>query len=553
MSFSRLERKLCAWINTQYGCNVDPDDKSTLIAALADGVVLCKLIRDVSGNKQFKFHAKRPNVFAQNENIHAFSAECKKLGKGMMALSPSDLRDGDADKVMGALMRVYRTTRARSDDAGAATTIVLCTADRPRAEIVGEHLQHIRRRRQPSTTPGVDGGTELPLPRLQTLDADILLVTAEDLRLSRVQWRAACSDARVGVVTGGGGSAGAVMPLPAPTPELQGVGAVAVATRDDSDDDDDDDDDVHADKNAAVKALALNDDALKVISAAISTAQPEVEALRGRCDSLHRQCTELQRVAAEDNGLSRAQLQELLASYREVLTKLNTREGELEELKIDLEHLHGERHDADAARQRQAEAALQAELAALRAEVSHQADAFRQAAAAGQTEAVRQAEAEAARQRQAEAALQAEVAALKAVVAHQADAARQAAAAAQVEAARQANASRQAEAAAARDAEAARQRQAEAALQAEVAALKAELAHQADALLQAAAAAAADKVAAEEKADSQRKADQQAQRVRDVAAAELLEAEEFAARKVAINDKAAAEDAAAPAVRICEW
>ena len=103
MSFSRLERKLCAWINTQYGCNVDPDDKSTLIAALADGVVLCKLIRDVSGNKQLKFHAKRPNVFAQNENIHAFSAECKKLGKGMMALSPSDLRDGDADKVMGAL------------------------------------------------------------------------------------------------------------------------------------------------------------------------------------------------------------------------------------------------------------------------------------------------------------------------------------------------------------------------------------------------------------------------------------------------------------------
>jgi hypothetical protein len=383
MSFSRLERKLCAWINTHYACNIDPDDKSSLIAALADGVVLCKLIRDVSGNKQLKFHAKRPNVFAQSENIHAFSAECKKLGKGMIALSPSDLRDGDADKVMGALMRVYRTNRARSDDAGAArsddagaaTTIVLCKADRPRAEIVGEHLRHIRRRRQ-STTTGGEGGTVLLPPQLRRIDEDILLFTAADLQLSRSQWRATCSGARVGVVTGGG-TADVVAPLPAANPGLHlAGGAFAVPTRDDSDDDDADDD-VHDRNRATEKALALNDDARKTITAAISTAQPEVEALRGRCDSLHKQCIELQRVAAEkkeDSGLVRAQLQEHLVSYREALTKLNAREGELEELKIDLEELL---RDLQAARQRQADAALHAETAALKADAAaHLCDTF---------------------------------------------------------------------------------------------------------------------------------------------------------------------------------
>ena len=93
--FSRLERKLCTWLNKHYNCRIDPTDKSTLTAALADGVVLCKLIRDVSGDRNLKFKAKKPNLFAINENIRTFSAECQKLGlKGVTTLAPSDLRDG---------------------------------------------------------------------------------------------------------------------------------------------------------------------------------------------------------------------------------------------------------------------------------------------------------------------------------------------------------------------------------------------------------------------------------------------------------------------------
>ena len=93
--FSRLERELCAWLNTNYDCGIDPSDKSTLTAALADGVVLCKLIRDVSGDRRLKFKAKKPNMFQINENIRAFSAACQKLGlKAVTTLAPSDLRDG---------------------------------------------------------------------------------------------------------------------------------------------------------------------------------------------------------------------------------------------------------------------------------------------------------------------------------------------------------------------------------------------------------------------------------------------------------------------------
>ena len=35
-----MERKLCLWLNRQYGCHVDPDDRRSLVvraAACADG------------------------------------------------------------------------------------------------------------------------------------------------------------------------------------------------------------------------------------------------------------------------------------------------------------------------------------------------------------------------------------------------------------------------------------------------------------------------------------------------------------------------------------
>jgi hypothetical protein len=126
----RLERKLCVWLNRQYGCRIDPDDRRTFVDTLADGVVLCKLVRDLSGNTRIKFTtpddaggggggASRASprratvsggVYAMNENIQTFSRECRSRGiDSVVTLSPSDLRgEGNPGKVMACLMNLYR-------------------------------------------------------------------------------------------------------------------------------------------------------------------------------------------------------------------------------------------------------------------------------------------------------------------------------------------------------------------------------------------------------------------------------------------------------------
>jgi hypothetical protein len=104
--FSRTERELCVWLNQQFQCTIDPSDKATLVAALADGVVLCKLIRGLTGCK-IQFTASSPTLFQRNENIRTFSTACEQLGLSKVAtLSPSDLRDGVSDSSTGGCGRV---------------------------------------------------------------------------------------------------------------------------------------------------------------------------------------------------------------------------------------------------------------------------------------------------------------------------------------------------------------------------------------------------------------------------------------------------------------
>jgi hypothetical protein len=71
---------LILWLNKQYGCNIVADDPATLAAAVADGGLLCKLARDLSGNAKLKFTTHKPNVFKVNDNLAAFATECKRMG-----------------------------------------------------------------------------------------------------------------------------------------------------------------------------------------------------------------------------------------------------------------------------------------------------------------------------------------------------------------------------------------------------------------------------------------------------------------------------------------
>ena len=142
----RLERKLCVWLNRQYGCRIDPDDRRTFVDTLADGVVLCKLVRDLSGNTRIKFTASGAapgagdsgargsphrrtavsgGVYAMNENIQTFSRECRSRGiDSVVTLSPSDLRgEGNPGKVMACLMNLYRKS---ADWPGRIKVLIAC-------------------------------------------------------------------------------------------------------------------------------------------------------------------------------------------------------------------------------------------------------------------------------------------------------------------------------------------------------------------------------------------------------------------------------------------
>ncbi len=104
--FSRKERDVCVWLNQHFQCTIDPSDKSTLVAALADGVVLCKLIRSLTGGKNIEFTTSSPSLFQRNENIGAFSRACEQLGLSKVAtLSPSDLGVSASSAVVRAGVR----------------------------------------------------------------------------------------------------------------------------------------------------------------------------------------------------------------------------------------------------------------------------------------------------------------------------------------------------------------------------------------------------------------------------------------------------------------
>lgn len=145
-----IERKLCSWLNTQYGCSIDADDRTTLVAALSDGVILCKLIRDLSGNRRIKFKAKRPNIFQKNENIRTFSQQCTKMGISDVAtLAPSDLRDGATKKVMACLMHLYRqskdwTAKDGTKENPGVVKMVLVKPKRAKVEIVTDYLSQLK-------------------------------------------------------------------------------------------------------------------------------------------------------------------------------------------------------------------------------------------------------------------------------------------------------------------------------------------------------------------------------------------------------------------------
>jgi len=141
---------LCGWLNDRYGCKVDADNRKTLVDELSDGVILCKLIRDLSGNRRVKFKAKRPNIFQKNENIRTFSQQCKKMGISDVAtLAPSDLRDGSTKKVMACLMHLYRKSKDWTAKNGTKANpgvvkMVLVKPKRAKVEIVTDYLSQLK-------------------------------------------------------------------------------------------------------------------------------------------------------------------------------------------------------------------------------------------------------------------------------------------------------------------------------------------------------------------------------------------------------------------------
>ena len=145
-----IERKLCAWLSERYGCAIDPDDRTTLVDSLSDGVILCKLIRDLSGNRRIKFKAKRPNIFQKNENIRTFSQQCKRMGISDVAtLAPSDLRDGATKKVMACLMHLYRqskdwTAKDGTKEKPGVVKMVFIKPKRAKVEIVTDYLKQLK-------------------------------------------------------------------------------------------------------------------------------------------------------------------------------------------------------------------------------------------------------------------------------------------------------------------------------------------------------------------------------------------------------------------------
>jgi hypothetical protein len=77
---------MCTWLNRNYSCSVDFARPATLAAAVADGVLLCQLAADISGNTKLRYTATNPNVFQVNENVNAFLTQCE--GMGISGLAP---------------------------------------------------------------------------------------------------------------------------------------------------------------------------------------------------------------------------------------------------------------------------------------------------------------------------------------------------------------------------------------------------------------------------------------------------------------------------------
>ena len=172
----KMERKLCVWLNRQYGCRIDPDNRKSFVDTLSDGVILCKLVRDLSGNHKIRF--TDPNapsdgsssgrrstasprrstvsggVYAMNENIQAFSRECRRRGiDSIVTVSPSDLRGGgNPGKVMACLMNLYR----KSADWPGRLKMVLLKPTKSRAELVDDYLGTLKAVRRKSLL--VSGG-----------------------------------------------------------------------------------------------------------------------------------------------------------------------------------------------------------------------------------------------------------------------------------------------------------------------------------------------------------------------------------------------------------
>lgn len=170
----KMERKLCVWLNRQYGCRIDPDNRQSFVDTLSDGVILCKLVRDLSGNHKIRF--TDPNapadgsgrrstasprrstvsggVYAMNENIQAFSRECRRRGiDSIVTLSPSDLRGGgNPGKVMACLMNLYR----KSADWPGRVKMVLLKPTKSRAELIDDYLGTLKAVRRKSLL--VSGG-----------------------------------------------------------------------------------------------------------------------------------------------------------------------------------------------------------------------------------------------------------------------------------------------------------------------------------------------------------------------------------------------------------
>jgi len=154
-----MERKLCVWLNKQYQCRINPNDRRSFVDALSDGIILCKLMRDLSGNNKLKFNdvsktARRGTVsggvYAKNENIQTFSSECLKRGiDSVVTVSPSDFQDGgNPGKVMACLMNLYR----KSAEWPGRIKMVLMRPRLSRSELVTDYLGTLKAVRRTSLT-----------------------------------------------------------------------------------------------------------------------------------------------------------------------------------------------------------------------------------------------------------------------------------------------------------------------------------------------------------------------------------------------------------------